>query len=74
MTRKGNTPNAPLDLPLTTVFNRPEAERAAQTLVTYTLTECERLAYIEKYGAPHRPYKPPSGTAFVGKRKGGKGA
>lgn len=64
--------NLPLpdDKPL---VDRIEANRATETYREYTLTECERLAYIEKYGAPTRPYRP-SSNGYDAKRRGGKGA
>lgn len=73
MKRKVSTPNAPLDLPDTSIYNKPEALRAQQTFNHYFLSEEERLAIIEKYGAPTRPYRP-SSNGYDAKRRGGKGA
>jgi hypothetical protein len=60
----------------TPLMDRQEAQRAADSLRTFTLTECERMAYIERYGAPTAPYKP--SAAFVpnvpNHRRKGKGA
>lgn len=56
------------------LIERTELERAQASLREYRLPEHERIAINERYGAPTAPYRPPSGTAYVNNRKGGKGA
>lgn len=58
------------------LIERAELQRATDSLREFTLTECERLAYIERYGAPTKPYR--VSTAFVpnvpNNRRKGRGA
>lgn len=61
MRRKATRPNAPLDVPVTSVYNDAEAARELETYREYTLTECERLAYNAKYGEPTGPHRPSKG-------------
>lgn len=73
MNRTGVQTPPELNIPVSgPIINRVEAERASQTYREYTLTECERQAYIAKYGAPTAPYKPKTNGYDAKRGKGGK--